>query len=100
MLRVCGGHLALSISKLIAERLIPRKYAHRNAYGNHKELIRAKYFADEFITHQTVPLQTSSFAEQIGNVTNVPSIEIWQLLTEKFLSVGVSLSTMCSYLKI
>ncbi|KAH1019071.1 hypothetical protein HUJ05_006735, partial [Dendroctonus ponderosae] len=76
---VCGGETGRNIAKLIAEKLIPNYYGHRYAYGNHQELVKAKYFTDDSQAF-VAPLQSDSFVKRIPNLTNKQSQHIWQLL--------------------
>uniref|UniRef100_A0A914DKC4 Uncharacterized protein n=1 Tax=Acrobeloides nanus TaxID=290746 RepID=A0A914DKC4_9BILA len=77
---VCGGKTAQKIVKLIAEKQPPGYYGHRYAYGNHQELVKAKYFTAD--TEALInPLQPDSFTKEIPNLTPSQSQDIWQLLT-------------------
>ncbi|MCT4697243.1 RHS repeat-associated core domain-containing protein [Candidatus Cardinium sp. TP] len=77
---VCGGETGRHMAKLVAEKQKPTYYGHRYAYGNHQELIKAKYFTDE-TENVANPLQPDSFAKEIPGLTKQQSQHIWQLLT-------------------
>jgi RHS repeat-associated protein len=78
---LCDGETGRNIAKLVAEKQIPSYYGHRFAYGNHQELIKAKYFTSE-TESLAKPLQADSFAKEIRSLTKQQSNEIWQLLTK------------------
>ncbi|XP_046403921.1 uncharacterized protein LOC124169376 [Ischnura elegans] len=75
---VCGGDTGRQMATLIAEKQKPTYYGHRYAYGNHQELVKAKFITDKS-DHQ--PLQPDSFSKQIPGVTPQQSQHIWKLLT-------------------
>ncbi|WP_425364512.1 hypothetical protein [Candidatus Tisiphia endosymbiont of Mystacides longicornis] len=77
---ICKGKTGERLAELIAKKQIPHYYGHRYAYGNHQELVRAKYFANEEESY-IEPLQPNSFAKAIPSLTTEQSQDIWQLLT-------------------
>lgn len=69
------------MAQRVAQKQIPRYYGHRYAYGNHQELVKAKYFTDEIVS-LIDPLQPNSFAKEIPSLTTQQSQHIWKLLTD------------------
>lgn len=70
------------LAEKVAEKKPPNYYGYRYAYGNHQELIVAKYFTEdteEFIE----PLQIDSFSKQINGLNAQHSEEIFQLLVNE-----------------
>ncbi|WP_375331275.1 RHS repeat-associated core domain-containing protein [Candidatus Tisiphia endosymbiont of Oplodontha viridula] len=77
---ICKGKTGERLAELVAEKQIPHYYGHRYAYGNHQELVKAKYFTNEDEA-SIGPLQPNSFAKAIPSLTTEQSQDIWQLLT-------------------
>ena len=75
-----GGSIALKLAQHIATRLPPTLYGHRYAYGNHQELLRAKYFTDLSYDKDIEPLRLTSFAKRIPSLTLSQVKEIWTQL--------------------
>lgn len=70
------------VSEILARKHFPSRYGHLYAYGNHQEMIKAKYFTDD--NQETLkPLQPHSFS----NLTNIDnSYVIWNsLVKSKFI---------------
>ncbi|ODM94099.1 tRNA(Glu)-specific nuclease WapA [Orchesella cincta] len=78
----CSGSVGHELMKVMAAKLPPgRFYGHRYAYGNHKELQKAKYFSTE--DDQMDPLQIYTFHKEIPEVeTEAISEKIWDILAE------------------
>uniref|UniRef100_A0A336KYX1 CSON001661 protein n=1 Tax=Culicoides sonorensis TaxID=179676 RepID=A0A336KYX1_CULSO len=78
---VCGGKTGNQLSDLIAKKQRPTYYGHRYAYGNHKELVKAKYFTEK-TKNFTDPPQPHSFSYQISGLSKDQSLDIWNILTK------------------
>ncbi|XP_044731289.1 uncharacterized protein LOC123294238 [Chrysoperla carnea] len=79
---LCGmGKIADLLSTVIAQNYVPQTYGYKFSYGNHQELIKAKYYTDE-ISKLIDPLQIDSFAKFIPEISSEQSEKIWELLTE------------------
>ena len=65
--------------KLVRNSQLPTSfYGHRYSYGNHKELLRAKYFTDEDYTKWTSkPLKSDTFAQLIRGISASQSRSVW-----------------------
>lgn len=76
---LCGGKTGQNLAKLVAEKQRPNYYGHRYSYGNHQELVKAKYFNDK---NESLiePLQPKLFATKISTLTNSQSEQIWKIL--------------------
>ena len=82
----CKGKVGFQISKLIAKKQMPKFYGYRYAYGNHQELIKAKYFSDKE-SMKAEPLQADSFSKELSNFKIEESHDVWKILTSaKFLT--------------
>uniref|UniRef100_A0A905HKW2 OTU domain-containing protein n=1 Tax=Lutzomyia longipalpis TaxID=7200 RepID=A0A905HKW2_LUTLO len=77
----CGGETARLMAKLVAQKKKPIYYGHRYAYGNHQELVKAKYFTDD-TENLSNPLQPDSFSKEISGLTKEHSQHIWDLLSD------------------
>ncbi|HLP34927.1 MAG TPA: RHS repeat-associated core domain-containing protein, partial [Amoebophilaceae bacterium] len=78
---VCGGETGRHMAKLVTTKQKPTYYGHRYAYGNHQELVKAKYFIDDTESLSN-PLQPDSFAKAIPGLSKQQSQHIWELLTK------------------
>lgn len=67
--------------EMLAKKQPPSYYGHRLSYGNHQELVKAKYIND-FNKLVQDPLQPHSFKRFIQNLTVEDSEEIWKKLKE------------------
>lgn len=77
LLMECKGSVGYEISKLMALKQVPKIYGHRYAYGNHQELIKAKYFSDED-SMNAEPIRPDSFSRVVDN-----SAEVWKILVNE-----------------
>ncbi|CAF0888058.1 unnamed protein product [Brachionus calyciflorus] len=76
---VCNGQTGRNLIKLLSEKQMPNFYGHRFSYGNHQELVKAKYFHSESFND---PLQPDSFKKKISKLTINQSYDIWKILNE------------------
>lgn len=75
----CQGETSRRMAKLIAQKQVPQYYGHSYSYGNHQELVKAKYFTSDTI-NSIRPLQQNSFSKHIPDLTLEQSQNIWNLL--------------------
>lgn len=75
----CGGSTGIRLAQLFAEKQRPTFYGHTYAYGNHQELVNAKFF-NEGMENFIEPLQPDVIAEQIAEVTE--SSELFENLAK------------------
>ena len=74
----CGGDFAYLLAELL-NQYFPQKYGHCYSYGNHMELIKAKYFVEEKILK---PIRPLSFTEEINGINSEQSKSIWEVLSK------------------
>ncbi|EFX70311.1 hypothetical protein DAPPUDRAFT_300516 [Daphnia pulex] len=77
---ICGGRTGQQLSKVLAQKRMPRIYGHRYSYGNHRELVKAKYFTEE-TEKVAVPFQPDTLAE-LTVLSKQQSRDIWKKLEE------------------
>uniref|UniRef100_A0A182SVV8 DUF6443 domain-containing protein n=1 Tax=Anopheles maculatus TaxID=74869 RepID=A0A182SVV8_9DIPT len=83
-----GHHIAAVLNG----RGFPQTYGHRYDYGNHRQLIRAKYFQNSS-EEQFTPLRRETFAD-IQGISVESSKDIWQKLRDAgFLHTDCSTSS-------
>ena len=78
---VCNfGDLSQRLAHWLEMKRRPATYGHSYAYGNHRQLAKAKYFASGDI-HQ--PLQPDTFHIRTdGQMTSQQSLHLWRLLAQ------------------
>lgn len=77
----CKGSVGYELMKLIAKYVPPTAhYGHRYAYGSHKELVKAKFFADNESETTENPLQIQSFLTRIDDLSMTEAEDIWNRL--------------------
>ncbi|XP_053666237.1 uncharacterized protein LOC128715376 [Anopheles marshallii] len=74
------GTYGNQIAAILTDRGFPQIYGHRYDYGNHRQLIRAKYFQSS-AEEKFNPLRKETFAE-IEGITVDSSEDIWEKLRE------------------
>lgn len=78
---LCTGRLGNRLAEVLATKQPPKLYGHSYAYGNHKELVKAKYFTGES-TDDFQPLQPSTFSKEIPKLSHEQSQQVWKLLKQ------------------
>jgi len=67
--------------EISAKYQIPKYYGHRYTYGNHRELVKSKYFSTD--VEETVdPLQMHTYMERMDGITLYQSHNIFNTLRE------------------
>ncbi|XP_052897753.1 uncharacterized protein LOC128304591 [Anopheles moucheti] len=74
------GTYGNQIAAILTDRGFPQIYGHRYDYGNHRQLIRAKYFQSN-AEEKFNPLRRETFAE-IRGISLESSEDIWEKLRE------------------
>ncbi|CAF1011951.1 unnamed protein product [Didymodactylos carnosus] len=77
--RECGGIFAYKLAELLNE-CFTQDYGHQYSYGNHMELVKAKYIVGD---KSLKPIQPSSFKEKSSKITPKDSESIWKILIDE-----------------
>ncbi|XP_046646365.1 uncharacterized protein LOC124336627 [Daphnia pulicaria] len=77
---VCGGPNGQQMARILAQKRMPRIYGHSYAYGNHRELVKAKYFTDE-TEKLAVPFQPDTLSRQTA-LNKQQSRDVWKQLDD------------------
>lgn len=77
--RECGGTFANALAEVLNE-YFTEDYGHQYSYGNHMELVKAKYVVGN---KSLKPIQPSSFKEKLSSITSEDSELIWKILVDE-----------------
>ncbi|CAF0726771.1 unnamed protein product [Adineta steineri] len=77
--RECGGTFAYALAETLNEYFV-QDYGHQYSYGNHMELIKAKYFIGDM---NLKPIQPLSFEEKSYKINSQQSKSIWKILVDE-----------------
>ncbi|CAM4795199.1 unnamed protein product [Rotaria magnacalcarata] len=77
--RECGGTFGYKLAELLNE-CFTQDYGHQYSYGNHMELVKAKYIVGD---KSLKPIQPSSFEEKSSGITSKDSQLIWEILVDE-----------------